>query len=169
MTEPSRRNGPAGPSWVRDDGGRAAAGFKGETRDCVTRAIAIATGRPYRDVYDALYAAQRELAAGRSRAARLAAKDPSPRTGVHIEAYQSVLAAWGWEWVPTMAVGRGCSVHLRPDELPQGRIIVRLSRHLTAVLDGVIHDTTDPSRGGTRCVYGYFRPSPCSGEPHPEA
>jgi hypothetical protein len=27
-----------------DDGGRSAAGFKGKTSDCVTRAIAIATG-----------------------------------------------------------------------------------------------------------------------------
>jgi len=24
------------------------------------------------------------------------------------------------------------------------------------VLDGVIHDTHDPSRGGRRCVYGYW-------------
>jgi hypothetical protein len=37
-----------------DDGGRAAASFKGEAGDCVTRAIAIATGLPYRVVYDAL-------------------------------------------------------------------------------------------------------------------
>ena len=40
--------------YIYDDGGRAAAGFKGTTGDCVTRAIAIATGKPYREVYDAL-------------------------------------------------------------------------------------------------------------------
>ena len=40
--------------FIYDDGGRAAAGFKGKTGDCVTRAIAIATGRPYREVYDRL-------------------------------------------------------------------------------------------------------------------
>ena len=28
--------------WVYDDGGRAAAGFKGEAGDCGTRAVAIA-------------------------------------------------------------------------------------------------------------------------------
>jgi hypothetical protein len=33
------------------------------------------------------------------------------------------------------------------------------SRHLVAVIDGVIHDTHDCSRDGTRCVYGYFQPS----------
>ncbi len=29
-------------------------------------------------------------------------------------------------------------------------------RHYTAVIDGVINDTHDPSREGTRCVYGYW-------------
>lgn len=42
-------------------------------------------------------------------------------------------------------------------ELPSGRLIVAVSRHLCAVIDGVIHDTFDPSRDGTRCVYGYFQ------------
>lgn len=40
--------------YVYDDGGRAAAGFKGETGDCVCRAVAIATEQPYQVVYDAL-------------------------------------------------------------------------------------------------------------------
>ena len=35
-------------SWIHDDGGRRAAGFKGEAGDCATRAIAIATGHEYR-------------------------------------------------------------------------------------------------------------------------
>ena len=30
--------------FVKDDGGRAAAGFKGSTGDCVTRAVCIASG-----------------------------------------------------------------------------------------------------------------------------
>ena len=25
------------------------------------------------------------------------------------------------------------------------------------MIDGVIHDTYDPTRGGTRCVYGYWK------------
>lgn len=47
-------------------------------------------------------------------------------------------------------------MHLRASELPAGRLIVAVSKHLTCVIDGVIYDTHDPSRGGTRCVYGYF-------------
>lgn len=34
-----------------DDGGRAAAGYMGGAGDCVCRAIAIATGRPYTEIY----------------------------------------------------------------------------------------------------------------------
>jgi hypothetical protein len=39
---------------VYNDGGRKAAGFKGDAGDCVTRAIAIASGRPYAEVYKRL-------------------------------------------------------------------------------------------------------------------
>ncbi|MGA2164193.1 MAG: hypothetical protein ABSH36_06960, partial [Solirubrobacteraceae bacterium] len=56
-----------------------------------------------------------------------------------------------------MKIGHGCTVHLHAEELPSGRLIVRLSRHMCAVIDGVIHDTHDPSRQGTRCVYGYWQ------------
>jgi hypothetical protein len=38
--------------FVNSDGGRAAAGFVGGAGDCVTRAIAIATGLGYRQVSD---------------------------------------------------------------------------------------------------------------------
>jgi len=53
-------------------------------------------------------------------------------------------------------IGQGCKVHLRKDELPQGKLIVRVSKHITSVIDGVINDTYDCSRGATRCVYGYY-------------
>src|SRR5262245_24635404 len=44
--------------WVYDDGGRHGSGIsrgrKDEVGDCVARAIAIATEKPYREVHDAL-------------------------------------------------------------------------------------------------------------------
>lgn len=148
--------------FVRDDGGRAAAGFKGDTGDCVTRAIAIASGRPYQEVYDGLNAYKADMRQTKR------VRGSSARTGVSRRVYDAYLKTRGWQWVPTMAIGSGCKVHLRPDELPNGRIICRLSRHLVAVIDGVIHDTHDPQRlpfgnetdaediQGTRCVYGYY-------------
>jgi len=138
--------------WTYDDGGRAAAGYKGVTGDCVTRAIAIATGKPYQEVYDAINeASQCERRGSRKRGISNA------RTGVYKQTIRKYLESLGWTWVPTMQIGSGCKVHLRANELPPGRLIVNVSKHTVAVIDGVIHDIYDPSRGGTRCVYGYFK------------
>lgn len=137
-------------AWRYDDGGRAAAGFKGEAGDCVTRAIAIATGRPYRQVYDELGALVRGTHTNRGR------RRASARDGMPHWAYERYLRSIGWTWIPTMRIGSGTKVHLRADELPAGRLVVRLSKHMAAVIDGVVHDTFDPSRGGTRAVYGYW-------------
>ena len=136
--------------YLYNDGGRAAAGYKGKAGDCVTRAIAIA-GKPYQEVYDALNA----LAVGERKGKRKRSTS-SARTGVYRTTYQRYLQSIGWKWKPTLQIGSGCKVHLRAGELPSGRLIVSLSRHLIAVIDGVIHDLDDPSRAGTRCVYGFF-------------
>jgi hypothetical protein len=139
--------------WVYNDGGRAAAGFKGDTGDCVTRAIAIATQLPYQEIYDLVNEeAQRE----RPGSKRRKGKRSSARTGVFKDTKRRVLERLGWTWTPTMQIGQGCTVHLRADELPAGRLVVGVSRHSVAVIDGIIHDTHDPSRDGTRCVYGYW-------------
>lgn len=135
-----------------DDGGRAAAGFRGTTGDCSCRAIAIALELPYREVYDALNEAAKTWERPRRGKRR-----SSARTGVAMETLKRFLADRGWQWIPTMRIGQGCRVHLRAEELPTGRIIARVSKHLVAVVDGTIHDNHDPSRGGTRCVYGYWR------------
>ena len=42
------------PPFQFNDGGRAAAGISGDSGDCVVRAIAIATGKPYLEVCSAL-------------------------------------------------------------------------------------------------------------------
>lgn len=148
--------------WFKfNDGGRAAAGYKGHAGDCVTRAVAIATGKPYQEIYDAMFSAIKEHAEGRSRSATRAARGggrrgTTPRNGVAKEVTKKYLAALGWKWTPTMGIGTGCKVHLKASELPGGRLIVSVSKHLVAVIDGVINDTHDPSRNGTRCVYGYW-------------
>jgi hypothetical protein len=137
--------------FIYDDGGRAAAGYKGEARDCVVRAIAVATGTPYQTVYDAINGE-----AKRERLCRQTGKKSSARTGVFKPTIRAYLASLGWRWTPTMHLGQGCKVHLRTEELPSGRLIVSVSRHLVAVIDGVIRDTHDCSRSGLRCVYGYY-------------
>jgi hypothetical protein len=140
-------------SWVFDDGGRAAAGFKGAAGDCVARSVAIASGRPYGEVYTNLAT----IEGGRIKRGKQRAASARNGVGVRREAYKRFMRELGFEWTPTMQIGSGCKVHLRADELPNGRLVVHTSRHSTAVIDGVIHDTYDPSRGGNRCVYGYWK------------
>lgn len=135
-----------------DDGGRAAAGFKGKTGDCVCRAISIATGHPYREVYDAL----NRLGETHERKGKRKRGTSNARTGVYKQTIRRYMESIGWRWVPTMTIGSGCKVHLKSDELPSGRLVVNLSKHSTAVMDGVLHDTYDCSRNETRCVYGYY-------------
>ena len=57
-----------------------------------------------------------------------------------------------------MGIGTGTTVHLAVGELPDGPVIAALSKHMCAVIDGVVQDTYDPTREGTRCVYGYYTP-----------
>jgi hypothetical protein len=111
--------------WVNDDGGRADAGFTGHTRDCVVRAIAIATGRSYLNVYSSLH---RYALIDRALMAKLtlrygarAQAHASPRTGVNRRVYDRYLRECGWTWTATMRVGAGCTVHLRADELRSWR------------------------------------------------
>src|SRR5262249_29619584 len=135
---------------IYTDGGRKAAGFKGLAGDCACRAAAIVTGKPYEEVYTALNQfAQREHPGARRRRGRRS----TARSGVFRVTVDRYFKSLGWTWVPTMRIGAGCTVHLREGELPMGRLFVHVSRHYTAVIDGVIYDNHDPSRGGTRCVY----------------
>jgi hypothetical protein len=44
-----------------------------------------------------------------------------------------------------MPIGSGCKVLLADGKLPLGRLVVSVSKHHTAVIDGVIHDTHNPA------------------------
>ncbi|QWD78601.1 hypothetical protein [Polynucleobacter sp. MWH-Svant-W18] len=145
-------------SFRMHDGGRDAAGFKGGAGDCVVRSIAIAANLPYLQVYEDLREANARYANERDNklSRHLTRKGSSPRNGNHRNVFHDYILSHGFEWVPTMKVGAGCQVHLRPTELPTDTLIVKVSKHLTAVIDGVIYDTHNPSRGGNRCVYGYY-------------
>jgi hypothetical protein len=168
--------------WVKDDGGRRksgiarAAGRKDEVGDCVTRAIAIATERPYREVHDALIvAAVQHVAAGKSQSdwAKWARRRGGFRAfhadhGVHTDVSSPYLEALGWKYTSTKELPRGKGVHLRADELPRGRLIVQLPGHLVAVINGVIHDTHDCSDDGRCRIQGYWTAPRSRHPPHRE-
>jgi hypothetical protein len=151
--------------FILDDGGRKDAGYRGLTGDCVCRSIAIVTEKQYKEVYDALNQLSKEehryvMSIESKRCVynlkKTKHETPSSRTGINKKIYDKYLKSLGYKWVATMGIGTGCKIHLSEEELPMGRLIVQVSKHLTTVIDGVIHDTWDCSRNETRCVYGYY-------------
>lgn len=137
--------------FIYDDGGREAAGFKGKADDCCCRAISIATGLPYKDVYNLINEFGKKERKGKHMSSQSHA-----RTGVYTATMRKIMEHLGWKWTPTMLIGQGCKVHLNENELPKGHIICNVSKHYAAVIDGELHDTYDSTRDGSRCVYGYF-------------
>jgi len=135
-----------------NDGGRKEAGFKGTTGDCFVRSICIAMDKDYKTIYDLV----NEYCQHERQTKRMKSRSSS-RTGVHVKTSKVIFDCLGFEWTPTMFIGSGCKVHLKASELPKGIIIARVSRHWCAIIDGVIHDTHNPDRNGTRCVYGYWK------------
>lgn len=168
--------------YIYNDGGRKAEGFTGTAGDCVTRSISIAASLPYHEVYDALAAGnageRKTKRGGRSSGTRSAAN------GIHTKRqwFKDYMRSLGFSWVSCMGIGTGCKVHLHGNELPVGSLVVAVSKHYTAVIDGVINDTFDPRREAhlvesdngqplkpgqwrnsngicsiqRRCVYGYW-------------
>lgn len=136
--------------YIYSDGGRAASGFKGVANDCVTRAIAIATQKPYKEVYNAINTIAKNERKGKNKK-----NISNARNGVYKQTYQKYMLSIGWKWVATMKIGEGCKTHLDPKELPNGILILSIAKHLTTMIDGIIYDTFDP-RHYNCCVYGYF-------------
>ncbi len=125
--------------WVKNDGGRAAAGFKGSAGDCGARAIAIALEMDYKDAYQMLAQANKD-----------AGKSKSARNGIHKNVYSKVLEQLGWVWhsAPKFEGRRA-----RVSDMPKGRVITRQSKHFAAAIDGIAYDTFDCT---ARSVYGYW-------------
>lgn len=141
-----------------NDGGRTEAGYKGHAGDCAVRAIAIASGKPYAEVYEEVSAVNAATPRSKTRRKCKVAGRHSARDGVYSQSkvFKDYMRRIGFMWVPTMTIGSGTTVHLDAAELPRGRLVVRVTKHLAAVIDGVLHDTHDCSRDGTRAVYGYW-------------
>ena len=146
--------------FIYSDGGREEAGYKGHASDCVLRAFCNCLDLNYAEMYSFFHHRMKTWAdTSRTRSAKLAKSrnQLTPRNGVSKQVYHKIFCdEFDMKWTPTMGIGTGCKVHLLSDELPSGNIIVRVSKHLTCVKDGMLHDTYDCSREGTRCVYGYW-------------
>ena len=134
-----------------NDGGRARAGYKGTAGDCVCRAIAICLNISYEESRDLITEyALKERGKGKKK------RKSHYRTGVFTPTTKKIMADHDWTWVPTMKIGAGTLVHCTTNELPSGVLMLNLSKHISSMIDGVLQDTYDCSREGTRCVYGIW-------------
>ena len=116
--------------FKKSDGGRKDAGYRGRGGDCVTRAIAIATGTPYLCVRKALTEMVREGTGGIERGVANGCPTPVAHT---------YLTAMGWEAVPTPE-----AFYL--NELPRcGKFIACMTtrRHWAAVINDTLVDSWD--------------------------
>ena len=115
-----------------NDGGRRAAGFRGDAGDCVARAMAIVTGREYGECYKALANANASL--GRPRSAR---------NGVLKKAYEKVFEEFGLVKF-TLKRGKGTSLPTFAEaHMDYGDCIVTTTKHVCAIVGGKLHDTRD--------------------------
>lgn len=122
--------------FVYSTGGREKY-FKAENvGDCVCRAISNAANLDYMTVYKMIQEFSKN---------KKCSKKSSARNGVSKDIVDKLLKNLGWTKVVTCKVGYGVQMHLTEEELPKGNLIVRVSKHLTNVRDGVIHDTYDCS------------------------
>mgnify|MGYP003480448127 FL=1 len=147
-------------TYTYNDGGRAESGRKGQTGDCVARAVAIASDRPYSEVYERLAkgnATQRKSPGYKTHRGNRGKNTASHGIATTRKWFKDYMTQLGFVWTPTMTIGSGCTIHVRADELPSGNLVLMRSGHCAAMINGVLNDTYDCSREGTRCVYGYWR------------
>ena len=133
-----------------DDGGRREAGWKGKNAgDCAPRAIAIALGLQYRDVRSALDRLTKEMTGG---------FDTTTNNGTTAPVYHRFLTSKGWSPVLT----KGAYLKDIPKD---GAHIAVLSGHVTAVLNGTVHDAWDSrlcrrTKCGSPKLLGYYTRNP---------
>src|SRR6478609_7426753 len=93
-----------------NDGGRATAGFKGSSNDCVVRAIAIAAELSYAQVYSDLGIIAKNTRRRNRKGIKGRNKQFTPAQGLDKRVYEPYLFELGWCWEPCMQIGSGCKV-----------------------------------------------------------
>ena len=115
--------------FQEDDGGRKSAGFKGESADCVTRAIAIATCGEYMKVYKDL--ADRMHAIGNPRTAR---------NGISKKVSRPAFLDYGFT---KAKLPKGPRPTWTEAWETYGNCIVTTNAHVAALIDGKLRDNHD--------------------------
>ena len=117
--------------FIKDDGGRKDAGYKGATGDCVVRALAIMSDRTYKECYDACASANKLF--NPSRAA-------SARNGVNHNAWHYVFSYLGFA---DTGIQASDELSITDAYNRFGDCVVEIPQHLLAVKGGYVVDAWD--------------------------
>jgi len=127
--------------YTFNDGGRADAGYKGKTGDCVVRAIAIASRKPYKEVYGAMAKTMQQAgyrASGNAYNQRPRAGNKPARNARDVQ--QDVLKQFGYTKVRLL---HGARPTYTDAYSMYGDCIVGTTKHIAALVDGALHDIFD--------------------------
>lgn len=108
------------------DGGRSLAGYTGKAGDCVVRALTIATGSSYMNMYQFINSTARAFET------RQKVKSNNVH-GVYDDALHGIMKVLKFKWNPNK--GKMLKIPSK------GTYIVSLVGHVCAVIDGTIYDT----------------------------
>lgn len=127
-------------SWsynlVQTDSGRSVSRRPKQSNDCTVRALANVFDMDYDDAYDYLAAAGRKCSRGFH-------FKTLEHPKLKWEAYQAIKGQ------SRKTISDFCKEH------PEGKWIIRVSKHVAAVIDGVVYDTFESNP--TKCVYGAWK------------
>ena len=116
-----------------DDGGREAAGYKGRAGDCVCRAFTILAGKDYRECYRLLGVANATHGYARS-----------ARGGLLLKVYEGIYFENGLARVDHLKRRHGGRFPTFTEAYETyGNCIVRIAKHVAAIVDGALRDTDD--------------------------
>ena len=129
------------PAFQWDDGGRRDAGFKGSAGDCGVRAIAIATGIAYRQVYDDLFAICK-IWPGNTKEAKRIRANATPRKGLPRAVLARYLEELGWQRYKGINSQYG-NLRINDPDLPRQRTLCEVRKHYVTLRDNTARDTWD--------------------------
>lgn len=110
-------------------------------RDCVKRAFALASGKPYKEVSAELNRLKKKTGA------KYFNYKSNWKVYVKLQGWQK-MSFPAVKGVPRMNGERFC------ERYPKGTYVLSMACHLTAVVDGVIYDTWNCSK---KCVYNAWK------------
>lgn len=128
--------------FIRTDAGRAQSKRPKQFNDCSVRALALVCNLSYDEAYAML------AKAGRKSCKRFDIADWAAVASVHGHRFV-------WHPFPAVRGERRMTPISFCEQHPTGRWIVRVSRQVAAVIDGVLYD--DAPMRSDRCIYGAWK------------